>query len=276
MPHPCDELPVARARWPVEWSWSIRRLKRVAAVVFDCDSTLSAVEGIDELGAGRRAEIEELTSAAMRGDVTLEAVYGRRLELIRPTAGQLQDLARQYVAALVPDAAAVVRALQAEGIDVRIMSGGLRPAVEAVADAVGVARTRVSAVDIRFDADGEYAGYDTRSPMARSGGKAELLRLWRGDIAGAVMMVGDGVTDLETQHVADIFVAYAGVVSRDAVVAAADFVVRSSSLAPVLPLALAGEPPRMSAGRELYEKGLNLLERDYRAFFPYFNNTSDD
>jgi phosphoserine phosphatase len=212
----------------------------------------------------------------MRGDVALEAVYGRRLELIRPTAGQLQDLARQYVAALVPDAAAVVRALQAEGIDVRIMSGGLRPAVEAVADALGVARTRVSAVDIRFNADGEYAGYDTHSPLARSGGKAEMLRLWRGDIAGAVMMVGDGVTDLETQHVADIFVAYAGVVSRAAVVAAADFVVRSASLAPVLPLALAGEPPRMGASRELYERGLNLLEREYRAFFPYFNNTSDD
>jgi phosphoserine phosphatase len=212
----------------------------------------------------------------MRGDVTLEAVYGRRLELIRPTATQLEELARQYVAALVPDAAAVVRALQAEGIGVRIMSGGLRPAVDCVADALGVPRNLVSAVDIHFNAAGEYAGYDAQSPLARSGGKAEMLRLWRGDIAGAVMMVGDGVTDLETQHVADIFVAYAGVVSRAAVVAAADFVVRSASLAPVLPLALAGEPPRMSAGRELYDRGLNLLEREYRAFFPFFNNTGDD
>jgi phosphoserine phosphatase len=39
----------------------MRTLRRVAAVVFDCDSTLSAIEGIDELAAGRRDEVEALT-----------------------------------------------------------------------------------------------------------------------------------------------------------------------------------------------------------------------
>jgi phosphoserine phosphatase len=252
----------------------MRRLKRVAAVVFDCDSTLSGIEGVDELGAGQRAEIEALTDAAMRGDLPLEAVYGRRLELIRPTAARVQELAAQYVASLVPDAADVVRTLRAEGIDVRVMSGGLRPAVLAVADALGVPHDRVAAVDIHFDEHGEYAGYDAHSPLARSGGKAEVMRLWRNEIAGAVMMVGDGMTDLETHHVADIFVAYAGVVARPPVIAAADFVVRSASLAPVLPLALAGEPPRVAAARDLFDRGLDLLEQEYRAFFPYFNGTS--
>jgi phosphoserine phosphatase len=205
--------------------------------------------------------------------VALEAVYGRRLEMIRPSASRLQDLARQYVEALVPDAVGVVRALRAEGIDVRIMSGGLRPAVLAVADALGVPHNRVAAVDVSFSANGQYAGYDAQSPLARSGGKPEVLRLWRSEVAGPVMMVGDGVTDLETQHVADLFVAYGGVVDRPAVMAAADFVIRSHSLAPVLPLALAGEPPRVSSARELFERGLDLLDPEYRAFF-HFNATS--
>jgi phosphoserine phosphatase len=241
-----------------------RELQRVSLVVFDCDSTLSAIEGIDELGAGMRAEIGALTDAAMRGEVPLEAVYGRRLEMIRPTRGQLEELARQYVAALVPDAAAVVRALRAEGVAVRVMSGGLLPAVRAVAEELGLSGDDVAAVDIRFDEAGGYAGFDAASPLARSGGKRDVMQQWRAGMEGAVMLVGDGATDLEARDDVDLFVAYAGVVERAAVVAGADVVIRSPSLAPVLPLALAGAAPRAES-RTLYERGVDLLGKEYHS-----------
>jgi phosphoserine phosphatase len=249
----------------------MRTLRRVSAVVFDCDSTLSAIEGIDELAVDVRAEVEALTEAAMRGDVALEAVYGRRLELIRPTRAALDILAARYVERIVPHAAEVVAALDFEGIDVRIMSGGLRPAVLAVALALGIPDEKVAAVDIRFGEDGSYAGFDHRSPLARAGGKREVMQVWRQEIGGPVMMVGDGATDLEARGVADIFVAYAGVVHRTAVVAAADVVIHSHSLSPVLPLALAGERPRSEAGRQLFERGVELLEPNYRAALPHLN-----
>jgi phosphoserine phosphatase len=249
----------------------MRRLRRVSGVVFDCDSTLSAIEGIDELAGTDRPQIEALTDAAMRGEVPLESVYGRRLDIIRPTHAQVQSMAARYVERLVPDAAEVVAALGFEGIAVRIMSGGLRPAVEAVAAALGLTPDDVAAVDIRFAADGSYAGYDSRSPLSRSGGKHDVMRLLRREIGGPVMMVGDGITDLEASGVADLFVAYAGVVERPEVVAAADVVIRSASLAPVLPLALGGEPPRSAASRRLFDRGLDLLEQEYRAFFPFTN-----
>jgi hypothetical protein len=38
---------------------------------------------------------------------------------------------------------------------------------------------RVAAVDIHFDEDGGYRGFDEHSPLARSGGKREVMRLWR-------------------------------------------------------------------------------------------------
>jgi phosphoserine phosphatase len=249
----------------------MRRLKRVAAVVFDCDSTLSAIEGIDELASSQRAEVEALTESAMRGDLPLEAVYGRRLELIRPSRARIEELARRYVEQIVPDAAGVVDALAFEGIEVRIMSGGLCPAVHAVADALRIPHERVAAVDVHFHEDGTYAGYDTRSPLARSGGKHEVMRLWRSQLGGPVMMVGDGATDLEAARVSDLFVAYAGVAARPAIMAAADVVIRSASLAPVLPLALGGEPPRSQGARELFGRGIDLLEPEYRAFFSYSN-----
>jgi hypothetical protein len=79
------------------------------------------------------------------------------------------------------------------------------------------------------------------------------------------MLVGDGATDAEAAGTADIFVAYAGVVERPAVMAAADAVIRAPSLAPVLPLALGGTAPRAAKHRALWERGLDLLDaRDRR------------
>jgi hypothetical protein len=73
------------------------------------------------------------------------------------------------------------------------------------------------------------------------------------------MMVGDGATALETRPGVDRMVAFAGVVVRPAVVAGADTVITSTSLAPVLPLALDHELPRAPGARALYEQGAARL-----------------
>ena len=51
---------------------------RYPLVVFDCDSTLSTIEGVDELAlrAGVGDEVARLTTAAMAGEVPLDQVYG--------------------------------------------------------------------------------------------------------------------------------------------------------------------------------------------------------
>jgi phosphoserine phosphatase len=224
---------------------------RFSTVIFDCDSTLSAVEGIDELAGPYREQSQALTEAAMRGDLKLEEVYGRRLELIRPTRDRIEALGRLYVQRLVPDARETVRALQAEGIDVRIVSGGLLPAVREVARAVGVPDEHVAAVDVKFDESGEFAGWDTESPLARSQGKRAMLERWNGSFPRPVLMVGDGITDLEARPPADMFVAFAGVVAREPVLAQADAVIRERSLIPVLRIALGDEEPRSAEARAL-------------------------
>jgi phosphoserine phosphatase len=195
----------------------------------------------------------------MRGDLALEEVYGRRLELVRPTRERMEALGRQYVERLVPDAREVVGALLAEGVDVRIVSGGLLPAVRAVGRELGLEDGAIAAVDLCFDEAGGYAGFDDECPLAYSGGKREQLLRWLPALPAPVMMVGDGVTDLEARPPADLFVAYAGVVARPAVIAEADVVVRSRSLAPILTLALGDEGPADTRARALYERGRALL-----------------
>lgn len=236
------------------------------SVVFDCDSTLSALEGIEELASAHRREVESLTDAAMRGDVPLEEVYGRRLELIRPDLAAVEALVPRYVDALVEDAAGTVAALRRSGVEVRIISGGLLPAVLGLAHHLGLPDAAVSAVAVRFDEAGRYAGYDESAPAARAGGKADVIRAWKAatpPLPGPVLFVGDGATDLEARDEVDLFAAYAGVVARPEVVDAAPVVLRAPSLTPVLPLALGPNRPDDEAAAALYDRGKHLISEGW-------------
>ena len=208
------------------------------SVVLDCDSTLVSIEGIDVLAGAHAPEVSALTDAAMAGVVPLEEVYGRRLDLIRPTRAALKSLGAAYIRALVPDARETLAALLWLGKQIRVVSGGLRMPVQVLADSLGLERSHVAAVEVRFDADGAYQDFDRASPLARSGGKAEIIRAWH--LPPRVLLVGDGATDLEARPAVDAFAAYAGVAYRPEVADAADFVLAAPSLAPVL--ALAADP----------------------------------
>jgi phosphoserine phosphatase len=212
---------------------------RFASVIFDCDSTLAAIEGIDELAGTHHAEIARLTEAAMRGELALEDVYGRRLALIRPSRAAVDALGDRYVGALVPDARETVAALQAGGVAVYIVSGGLLPPVLAVGRALGIPDVNIAAVAVEFDPAGEYAGFDAASPLARQDGKRIVIQQWRPPVPRPSLLVGDGATDLEARPAVDCFAAYAGVAARAAVIAGADVVLRDRSLAPVAALVLA-------------------------------------
>lgn len=209
---------------------------RFASVVFDCDSTLAAMEGIDELAGPHAEQVARLTESAMRGELPLEAVYGRRLELIRPSRAAVERLARQYLEMLVPEARQTVAALQSGGVAVYIVSGGLLPAVLAVSRALGVPDERVAAVAIRFDPNGDYAGFDSASPLTLQDGKRTVLEQWVPPIARPSLLVGDGATDLAARPAVDRFAAYAGVAARRPVMEAADVVLHDRSLAPVADL----------------------------------------
>lgn len=76
------------------------------------------------------------------------------------------------------------------------------------------------------------AGFDLAEPTARNQGKPAAIRLIRRrNPYSTVVMVGDGITDLEAVQVAeggaDLFVGFGGVVQRPAVAAGADWYVFS-------------------------------------------------
>lgn len=206
-------------------------------IIFDCDSTLSAIEGIDELGRAGGPEmfarVEQMTNDAMNGKISVEAVFGKRLEIIRPTAAHVAVVGRQYVDTVEPTAVATLARLRAAGWTPIILSGGFRDAIRPLADFLGI--ERVEAVDLRFDAAGDYAGYDADYPTTRSGGKPEVVRALKRELAPArVVMVGDGVSDLETKTEVDLFIGFGRYAARDKVRAGAAHFVLSLDEIPAL------------------------------------------
>lgn len=199
--------------------------KRGKLIFFDCDSTLSTIEGIDELGRARGPEIfkmvEHLTHQAMNGEVPIREVFGRRMEIIQPDRATAESVAQLYLDTIVPGVPEVIAGLKADGWTPVIVSGGFAPLIEPLAKALGI--DHVEAVPLFFDADGHYAGYGSDYPTTRNGGKPEIIRDWKAALLPeAVVMVGDGVSDLESKPEVDLFIGFGGVIPRDAVRKGAD------------------------------------------------------
>jgi phosphoserine phosphatase len=203
-------------------------------ICFDCDSTLSRIEGIDELArrVGMGEEMSKLTDLAMNGVVPLEAVYERRLSLIRPDQNSINWLADLYIAEIVEGVKEVFAALLAQDKAVHIISGGLRQAILPLAEYLGLPESHVHAVDIYFNEDGSYRNYDLNSPLARTGGKAVVVGTLKGQ--GSLVMVGDGKTDLEAKHSGAYVLGFGGVVDRAIVREQADFYTTEPTLLSVL------------------------------------------
>lgn len=208
-------------------------------ICFDCDSTLSRIEGIDELARrnGLFEEVAALTDKAMNGELALEAVYGHRLALIKPDRAALGWLADLYIAEMVEGVAETIKTLLDNGKQVHIISGGLRQAILPLAALLGIAEEHVHAVDVLFDDDGHYLDFARQSPLAVSGGKARICRRLRMRHS-SLAMVGDGKTDLEAKLAGAYMIGFGGVVKRSLVQEQADVFVSEASLTAILPYVL--------------------------------------
>lgn len=208
-------------------------------VIFDCDSTLSSIEGIDELARPCPPEVHQriadMTNDAMEGRIRLEEVFGKRLEWIKPTRRAVEELGDLYIRTMLPGAEACVADLQKAGWTCMILSGGILQAILPLAALLKI--DQVEAVSLKFDREGNYAGFDPKCPTSRSGGKPLFIENLRKTSAKRdfIVMVGDGASDLETKPVADLFIGFGGVAVRKKVQAEAQhFITALAELPPLL------------------------------------------
>jgi phosphoserine phosphatase len=203
-------------------------------IFFDVDSTLVTIEGIDVL-AGENPEIVRLTEAAMNGEIPLDEVYARRLEIIRPSRSDVYALAERYLASIVEGAVETLSMLRDAGANVHLVTAGIAQAIAPLAEKLGVSARAVHAVALEFDERGAYRDFDRRSLLTRTGGKELVVRAILARSKGKSAFIGDGITDLETKPAVDLFIGFGGVHTRPRVAENAEVYVTSPTLTAVLP-----------------------------------------
>lgn len=229
------------------------------AVIFDCDSTLADIEGIDELAGliGKKEEIAKLTLDAMEGRVDFESAYEKRLSLLKPHKSLVEKIGGFYKDSLIADTREVVEALHLCGKKVYIISGGFSTALYQLGKTLGISEANIFGNDLIFDEKGNYESY-IEGPLRRNHGKLQIIR----QIAGRKIMIGDSMTDLETKECVDLFVGFGGVVRRKRVEEESDLYLYCKSLLPVLLISvgIAGCMKLLKTKyRKYIGKGLDLL-----------------
>ncbi|MFT5194901.1 MAG: phosphoserine phosphatase [Cellvibrionaceae bacterium] len=252
-------------------------------IFFDCDSTLSTIEGIDVLAesADKKWRVEVLTNAAMNGDLDLSEVYGKRLRAVRPTRQQVHEIKNAYKKTIVEDAAEVIAALQHFGVEVFVISGGLLEPVREFAISLGVPADNIRAVDVQYDSlsdewwqqsDGQKVRYKTfeDGALTITDGKADIVEeMLKSRPPGRSLLIGDGTSDMMAGRRVDLFVGFGGVIKREKVFNGSPVFLHTESLAPLLALALGPRSLAFFNGTKfepLIKKGALLIENGAYTF----------
>lgn len=185
-------------------------------VIFDLDSTLTPIEGIDVLGEirGIGTEISSITKLAMEGLLPLDDAFVRRLEMTKPTRRDLKLMARKYLDNITPGAIEVINKLRDEGKNVFVVTGGYAEAIYPLTDCLGIPRVNVYANEIFFDDKGEFVGLNKNIPLWKQYGKLEIVKKIKKEFPGGTVMIGDGMSDLEAAKATEVFIYFGGYVRR--------------------------------------------------------------
>ncbi len=135
------------------------RLADFKLVAFDMDSTLIAIECVDEIAdvAGKKAEVAAITEAAMRGEIAdYKESLRRRVALLRGRCRRRRCSASTTSGcASIPGAERLVAACKAAGLKTLLVSGGFTFFTDRVRDRLGFDFTRSNVLEI---ADGALTG----------------------------------------------------------------------------------------------------------------------
>lgn len=236
----------------------------VDAVIFDCDGTLSQIEGINQLAKynGVEREVGLLTEMAMSKTGITADIYEKRLALTKPTAKQVAMIGDAYYQHLSPDVDRVIDILQQLNKTVYVISAGIQSAIEDFAKRLHIPAEQVFGVNVYFDNEGNYRGYDNKAWLANQNGKRNMLEKFRKKHRRMVFL-GDGMNDWEAASAADRFIGYGGAYFRQPIADVCDFYMTCKSFMPLLPLCLTlAEVAQLSSSQqEIYDRGLAQINQ---------------
>jgi D-3-phosphoglycerate dehydrogenase len=206
-------------------------------LILDFDSTFIQTEGLDDLAEialrnhpqreERVEKIRQMTAAGMEGRISLRDGLAGRLELLqanRQHIGELVDRLHGKVSHSFRKNASFLKQFADQ---IYIVSGGFREYIVPVVTAFGIREDHIFANSFEFDEQGNITGLDSDNPLSQNQGKVQIVKQL--NLAGEILVMGDGMTDYEIResHAAHVFFAFVENVNRPAIVARADHVLEN-------------------------------------------------
>lgn len=183
------------------------------AVCFDVDSTVCTGEGIDDLAefCGVGKEVSDLTEQAMSNGISFRETLRKRLEIINPSKQKVDEFVQTQLSQLTSGAKDLIDKLRSLNKDVYLVSGGFYSIIKPIADELHIQEDHIFTNRLIFAQDGSYCRFDESQPTSSSGGKKLVAQKLKSDGRYKnLVMVGDGMTDLEAYPPADLFIGFGG------------------------------------------------------------------
>lgn len=202
--------------------------------IFDFDSTLTKVEGLDVLCEITQAnnpnreeilqEIIKITNLGIDGEISFTQSLERRIKLLDANKSHLEELIVELKKHVSPSIERNKSFFEDFSDDIYIISAGFKEFIIPIVAQYNIPASSVYANTFEFDADGNIIGFDRENPLSKHNGKIECLRNM--NLEGEIQVIGDGYSDYVTREagIADKFFAYTENVQREKTVENADHI----------------------------------------------------
>lgn len=225
----CDEAEIDYGFIPAD-----RRIDDFKLAAMDMDSTLIAIECIDEVAdmVGLKSEVAAITQTAMRGEIGFAESLTRRVKLLAGLEASALQRVYDERLRLSPGAERLLARLQQHGIKTLLVSGGFTFFTERLQKRLNLDYSAANTLEI---VNGKLTGHIS-GDILDAQAKADHLNRIRDRLGLAseqIIAIGDGANDLPMLAQAAVSVAYH---AKPIVRAQAAYALNFNDLDAVLPL----------------------------------------
>jgi D-3-phosphoglycerate dehydrogenase len=215
----------------------VTAIKEKKVFIIDFDSTITKVEGLDQLAAialehtpnGDKIvqQIKDLTDAGMNGELSLSESLSKRMSLLNANKKHVSALVEFLLDNISESFERNKNFLSEYSDQILVVSSGFKDFIIPIIEHLGLKPENVYANTFVYADNGDIIGVDNANVLSQTGGKINLVKSLNLD--GHVSVIGDGFTDYEIKKngLADRFYAFIENVERQKVIDVADFSIKS-------------------------------------------------